>query len=263
MDLIAFGNTTGQAEKRRTTVPVRSVTSVRVLSILEFLALLPPSGVAASERGVGWLWVLFAAVIATLLWQRIFAEVRRRPFIPDSIIAAIACSIVLPASAPLWQVALALSFGIVVGQEIFGGRGRNFLNPAMVALAFFMFSFPGRPLEVLTPAIGLSVIPGALLLLAGGLISWRIVVGAAVGLLLISLIITADLPAGRRIADLFFVWPCLFCRRSGRCSFDEPGAMDLRNSLRRSGGFSRRCRYANDGNRRVRSIDCRHPGSAH
>ena len=44
-------------------------------------------------------------------------------------------------------------------------RGRNFLNPATVALAFFMFSFPGKPFEVLTPAIGLSVVPGALLLL--------------------------------------------------------------------------------------------------
>ncbi|MCP4320033.1 MAG: hypothetical protein GY789_29650 [Hyphomicrobiales bacterium] len=196
MDLITFRNKNEQSGSLGTMLPVRSAAGVRSLSVLEFAALLPPAGVAVFERGIGWFWILFTATLVALLWQRIFAEMRRRPFNPDGLIPVIACSIILPATAPLWHVALSLSFGIVVGQEIYGGRGRNFLNTATVALAFFIFSFPGKPLEELSPAMGLSVIPGALLIFAGGLISWRVMIGAAVGLLLTSLAIAAGLPAG-------------------------------------------------------------------
>ena len=42
----------------------------------------------------------------------------------------------------MWQVALGISFGIVVGKEIFGGTGKNFLNPALTARAFVYFSYP-------------------------------------------------------------------------------------------------------------------------
>lgn len=203
-------NRTGQFSAQTEALPVRSGTSARSLSVLEFSALLAPLIVAAFERESQWLWVLLVATIAVLLWQRVFAEVRGRPFTPDGVVTAIACAIVLPSSTPLWQVALSLSFGIVVGQEIFGGRGRNFLNPATVALAFLIFSYPDRPLEVLSPAIGLSVIPGAALLLVGGLISPRVIVGAVVGLLLTATLVNTTplaanmLPAGFIFGLVFF-----------------------------------------------------------
>jgi Na+-transporting NADH:ubiquinone oxidoreductase subunit B len=50
----------------------------------------------------------------------------------------------LPPTTPLWQVALGISFGIVIGKEIFGGTGRNFLNPALTGRAFLFFAFPVR-----------------------------------------------------------------------------------------------------------------------
>ena len=194
MALSASRNKAGQTGSPITAIPVRSATGMRTLSALEFAALLPPAAVALLERGLEWLWIPGIAVFAVLIWQRIFAEVRSRPFNPDGIVTALACAIVLPASTSLWQVTLALSFGIVIGQEIFGGRGRNFVNPATVALAFFVFSFPATPLDVLTPALGLSVVPGALLMIAAGLISWRVIVGAVVGLLLAMLATTSGLP---------------------------------------------------------------------
>ena len=49
----------------------------------------------------------------------------------------------LPATIPLWQVALGISFGVVIGKEIFGGTGKNFLNPALTARAFLYFAYPG------------------------------------------------------------------------------------------------------------------------
>jgi Na+-transporting NADH:ubiquinone oxidoreductase subunit B len=209
MDLMASRNRTTPPSAEGGAPPVRSGTNVRALSVLEFVALLPPLVVAALERGNEWLWVLIVAIFSVLICQRFFAEVRRRCFTPDGIVTAIACAIVLPTSIPLWQVALSLGFGIVVGQEIFGGRGRNFLNPGTVALAFYIFSFPGGMLEVPSPAIGLSVIPGALLLVTAGLISPRVILGAVVGLLLTAALattapMTADMVSASFIFGLVF-----------------------------------------------------------
>ena len=48
----------------------------------------------------------------------------------------------LPPTIPLWQVALGISFGVVVGKEVFGGTGKNFLNPALTGRAFLYFAYP-------------------------------------------------------------------------------------------------------------------------
>ena len=50
----------------------------------------------------------------------------------------------LPATIPLWQVGVGISFGVVIAKEIFGGTGRNFLNPALAARAFLFFAYPGQ-----------------------------------------------------------------------------------------------------------------------
>ena len=47
-----------------------------------------------------------------------------------------------PPDAPLWQVALGISVGLVIGKEIFGGTGKNFLNPALTGRAFLYFAYP-------------------------------------------------------------------------------------------------------------------------
>jgi len=53
-------------------------------------------------------------------------------------------TLTLPPSIPLWQVALGISFGVVIGKEIFGGTGKNFMNPALVGRAFLFFAFPAQ-----------------------------------------------------------------------------------------------------------------------
>ena len=52
--------------------------------------------------------------------------------------------LILPPTIPLWQVALGISFGVVFGKEVFGGTGKNFLNPALTARAFLFFAYPGQ-----------------------------------------------------------------------------------------------------------------------
>ncbi len=58
------------------------------------------------------------------------------------LISGLLFPLTLPPTISLWQVAAGISFGIVIGKEIFGGTGRNLLNPALTARAFIFFSYP-------------------------------------------------------------------------------------------------------------------------
>ena len=62
----------------------------------------------------------------------------------DYTLVALLLALVLPPAVPLWQVVLGMTFGIVVGKEIFGGTGRNFLNVALTSRAFLYFSYAGQ-----------------------------------------------------------------------------------------------------------------------
>ncbi len=50
----------------------------------------------------------------------------------------------LPPTIPLWQVATGVAFGVIIGKEVFGGTGMNFLNPALTARAFLFFAYPAQ-----------------------------------------------------------------------------------------------------------------------
>ena len=206
-----------------THLPLRSGFGTHGLSALEFAALLSPVAVTVLERGSTWLWTLFVATFTVLIWQRVFAEFRHRPFKPDGIVVALAAAIVLPSAMPLWQVAIVLSFGILIGQEIFGGRGRNFLNPATVALAFSMFAFPGQPLTEPSLAVGIAIVPGALVLLGVGVISWRVLVAAAGSMLLVAAIATAGIPSLATISAGFFFGLVYFAADPVAAASTNPG----------------------------------------
>ena len=75
-------------------------------------------------------------------WEVLFASVRghevNEGFFVTSVLFALCC----PPDLPLWMVAVGISFGIVIGKEIFGGTGKNFLNPALTGRAFLYFAYP-------------------------------------------------------------------------------------------------------------------------
>ena len=57
-------------------------------------------------------------------------------------VTSVLFALILPPDVPLWQAALGISFGVVIGKEVFGGTGKNFLNPALTGRAFLFFAYP-------------------------------------------------------------------------------------------------------------------------
>jgi Na+-transporting NADH:ubiquinone oxidoreductase subunit B len=74
-------------------------------------------------------------------WEALFATIRRHEINEGFFVTSILFSLILPPDIPLWQAALGISFGVVVGKEVFGGTGKNFLNPALVGRAFLFFAY--------------------------------------------------------------------------------------------------------------------------
>ena len=75
-------------------------------------------------------------------WEVIFSTIRKHEVNEGFLVTGFLFPLTLPPSIPLWQVAIGISFGVVIGKEVFGGTGRNFLNPALTARAFLYFAYP-------------------------------------------------------------------------------------------------------------------------
>ena len=76
------------------------------------------------------------------IWEVLFATVRGHEVNEGFLVSSMLYTLIMPPDIPLWQVALGISFGIVIGKEVFGGTGKNFLNPALTGRAFLYFAYP-------------------------------------------------------------------------------------------------------------------------
>jgi Na+-transporting NADH:ubiquinone oxidoreductase subunit B len=93
----------------------------------------------------GLLWflpVLAVALAAGAAWQALFAWVRRRPADTGLLYTSWFFALLMPATVPLYQAALGMSFGMVVGKLIFGGSGRYLFSPVLLGFAFLVFGYP-------------------------------------------------------------------------------------------------------------------------
>lgn len=78
------------------------------------------------------------------LWEALFSIVRGHEINEGFLVTGSLFPLICPPTLPLWQVALGISFGVVIGKEIFGGTGKNFLNPALTGRAFLFFAYPAQ-----------------------------------------------------------------------------------------------------------------------
>ncbi|MBV5338355.1 MAG: NADH:ubiquinone reductase (Na(+)-transporting) subunit B [Deltaproteobacteria bacterium] len=88
--------------------------------------------------------VMLVTFIVGGFWEALFAIVRKKDINEGFLVTGSLFPLICPPTIPLWQVALGISFGVVIGKEIFGGTGKNFLNPALTGRAFLYFAYPAQ-----------------------------------------------------------------------------------------------------------------------
>lgn len=171
--------------------------------------------------------VYIVTLAAGGFWEVVFAVVRKHEIAEGFLVTSLLFPLILPPNIPYWQVAIGISFGVVIGKEVFGGVGMNILNPALTARAFLFFAYPAQisgdkvwvAVDGLSQATPLAqyadtamavtaswwdsfigIIPGsmgetstlacligALILIISKVGSWRIMLGVLIGMVLTSL----------------------------------------------------------------------------
>ncbi|MGR3362569.1 MAG: RnfABCDGE type electron transport complex subunit D [Maritimibacter harenae] len=175
---------------------IKGLWTRETVALFLLLALLPLAVTwITAERWDGVVRLLVTLVIV-YAWQLAFMLLRAQPPSLAGVITALAIAMLAPTAPGPFAYVLGVSFGVVIGELVFGGWGRNILHPATVAIAFLGFGYPAAP----WPELPITATWGALAALgigvAFGLVSIRLVAGAAIALGLAAL-------AGLPVADPF------------------------------------------------------------
>ncbi|MEM6524248.1 MAG: NADH:ubiquinone reductase (Na(+)-transporting) subunit B [Bacteroidota bacterium] len=111
-----------------------------------FLAIGQPEAAISDIIWVGLIQVIPIVVVSYvsgLTVEFIFATIRRHEVAEGFLVSGMLIPLVMPPDIPLWQVALATVFAVIIAKEAFGGTGMNILNVALTARAFLYFAYPG------------------------------------------------------------------------------------------------------------------------
>lgn len=157
--------------------------------VLRSVALAPPlllriilDGYAYGDR----LHVLAMGLTLGYGWAFLFSRLHDRPIGPGLVPFAMLFAMLLPGPVPPGAATISISFGLVFGRELFGGR--PILPPVLLGLTFAIFSFPEagfEAVEILSsrgdPLFALLCLPGIALLIRSGGLAWRVAAGAVIG----------------------------------------------------------------------------------
>jgi Na+-transporting NADH:ubiquinone oxidoreductase subunit B len=185
--------------------------------------------------------VVFGVGIA---FEIVFASKRGHEVNEGFFVTSILFTLTLPAGIPLWMAAVGIAFGVVIGKEVFGGTGKNFLNPALTGRAFLYFAYPAqmsgdqvwvavdsftRATPLGNAAIGadygvdwmsaflgnmpgsfgetstLAIMLAAAILIASRIASWRIMAGILIGMIMTALLFNS-LPSDNPMFAMTPAW---------------------------------------------------------
>ena len=191
--LVGLWNTGYQANVAMAAMGIESIDGWRgaILALL-FAGNDPASIYDNFMLGLTWFLPIYVVTMAAGgFWEILFSGVRNHEINEGFFVTSLLYALILPATIPLWQVAIGISFGVVIGKEVFGGTGKNFLNPALVGRAFLYFAYPAQISgdAVWTPvdgfsgatALGISAIDGVAGVLGSGLTWMQAFVGQMQG----------------------------------------------------------------------------------
>ncbi len=158
--LMAMYNTGLQTNLAIAKLGAESATGWRI-DVLQLLFIpLDPNNIFACMAH-GFLYFLPIYVVTLVvggIWEVLFATIRGHEVNEGFLVTSMLYTLIMPASTPLWQVAIGITFGVVIGKEVFGGTGKNFLNPALTGRAFLYFAYPANMSgdTIWTPVDGFS-----------------------------------------------------------------------------------------------------------
>jgi len=158
--LWALYNTGFQTNTALSTLNINEIAGWRIYLLqLTGLGIDPTSIVSNVSHGLLYfLPIYITTLLAGGICEVVFATIRGHEVNEGFLVSSMLFALTLPASTPLWQVALGIAFGVVVAKEVFGGTGKNFLNPALTGRAFLYFAYPAYMSgdSIWTPVDGFS-----------------------------------------------------------------------------------------------------------
>jgi Na+-transporting NADH:ubiquinone oxidoreductase subunit B len=114
-------------------------------SIMQIIGIDPQSIISNMAHGALYFVPIYLVVVITgSVWEALFNLIRGHEFSEAFLVTSLLLPLTLPPTIPLWQVAVGTSFGVVFAKEVFGGVGRNFMNPALACRAFIYFAYPAQ-----------------------------------------------------------------------------------------------------------------------
>ncbi len=142
---------------------IRDGADLKRVMIVVFIALMPPLLFGMYNVGLQhflslgqdagfWqmIWFGFLRILPLLVvsyvvglgLEIVFAQIRGHEVNEGFFVTGMLIPLIVPIDVPLWQLAIAVAFSVIIGKEVFGGTGMNILNPALTARAFLFFSYP-------------------------------------------------------------------------------------------------------------------------
>ena len=147
---------------------------------------------AYAPLGLFWLWAegteavarFGLALLVAAGWHLVFMLSRAQPPSLSAVATALAIGMLAPEDLGVFRMVLGISFGVVMGELVFGGWGRNVVHPATVALSFLGFGFPSFAWPVFEAPVAWAAIPAVLIgvgtgVMPAGVIAGAVLVGAA------------------------------------------------------------------------------------
>ena len=104
--------------------------------------------------------IIIVSYVTGLTIEFIAAQIRGHEVNEGFLVTGMLIPLVLPVDIPLWMVALATAFAVILGKEVFGGTGMNIWNPALLARAFLFFAYPAHISGSMVWISGLAEMPG-------------------------------------------------------------------------------------------------------
>ncbi|MEC9199241.1 MAG: RnfABCDGE type electron transport complex subunit D [Pseudomonadota bacterium] len=132
-----------------------------------------------------WVWygghlsLAFLVLMIVYGWQLLFLLARAQAPSLSGVITALAVAMLSPEQLGPLRLALGVSFGVVMGELVFGGWGRNVVNPATVSLAFLGFGFPSFEWPAFDVPVAWAAIPAVALGCGLGVMSVGLALGAS------------------------------------------------------------------------------------